>query len=142
MGVDKIVPTYRLAMGTAGSARISHERIRQIEEEGIELDDDMVQPDLLLQAAESYLHYARGQVVSGDLLLEHRKDPSFWHWPWSDESWKPAANPGRNLEKAGALIAAALDVAIRVTELTGEELKAVVDLVGEGVHGDQSQQSE
>lgn len=30
-------------------------------------------------------------------------------WPWPVESWKPSPEPARNLEKAGALIAAEID---------------------------------
>lgn len=36
-------------------------------------------------------------------------DPHGIRWPWEPESWKPADDPVRNLEKAGALIAAEID---------------------------------
>lgn len=41
------------------------------------------------------------------------------HWPWEYESWKPSPDPVRNLEKAGALIAAEIDRLKRKTEQEG-----------------------
>jgi hypothetical protein len=37
-----------------------------------------------------------------------------WPWPWASRYWKPDADRVRELEKAGALIAAAID------SITGE----------------------
>jgi hypothetical protein len=42
-------------------------------------------------------------------------EPRLWKvWPWEQPDWwKPSDNPIRNLEKAGALIAAEIDRLIR-----------------------------
>lgn len=37
-------------------------------------------------------------------------------WPWNVEWWKPSDDPIRNLEKAGALVAAEIDRLIRKRE--------------------------
>lgn len=146
MGVDKIVPTYRLAMGTAGSARISHERIRQIEEEGFDLTHDMWRPVNLLNAAEAYMKYAREQQITGNFVQPKRAGLYGWPIDWDESMFKPSANPGRNLEKAGALIAAALDVVIRVTEQAEQatDEKLLASRFGKayvrGDNGDQPQQ--
>lgn len=39
------------------------------------------------------------------------------NWPWHPSWWKPSGDPIRNLEKAGALIAAEIDRLTRSTSL-------------------------
>lgn len=84
-----------------GSERIAAERRRQIEVEGHTLEHDADHDDTsLIMAAVSYA-FTAAHGNSNTL-----PDPL---WPWEVESWKPSDNPVRNLEKAGALIAAEID---------------------------------
>jgi len=52
--------------------------------------------------------------------------PTLWakraplSWPWPDQWWKPAKDPRRNLEKAGALILAEIDRLDRIAAAQGE----------------------
>lgn len=76
-----------------GASRIVAERRRQIASEGYSLDHDRgLGAGQLAGAAEAYL---TGSPQS---------------WPWSPDSLKLSGDISRNLEKAGALIAAAIDV--------------------------------
>lgn len=67
----------------------------------------------------------RRQIASEGYSLEHDRERSAWElagaakayltgspqsWPWSPDSLKLSGDISRNLEKAGALIAAAIDV--------------------------------
>lgn len=83
-----------------GAQRILDERRRQVEVEGYQRDADQQQVHGELgHAALAYLF----QALFGD-------DGEVW-WPadWSPATFKPSALPMRNLEKAGALIAAEID---------------------------------
>lgn len=84
----------------SGIARIAAERQRQIEKEGWtpEHDDEHTDSELLAAA----IRYAD----MGTILDVGCKCPP---WPFEPESWKPSDDPIRNLEKAGALIAAEID---------------------------------
>ncbi len=95
-----------------GIERIAEERKRQIEKEGWSSthDDGHVSGDLAA-AGRSYALYAYWQLnpYTGwtkdgieEIIAENE-------WPWSEEWWKPSEDPVRNLEKAGALIAAEID---------------------------------
>ncbi len=94
-------------------ARIAAERTRQIEAEGwTDHHDDGYTKGELARAAHCYADVA-GLIV---LHSEGPKPivafpPCFIHrdWPWDKSWWKPALNPMRNLEKAGALILAEMD---------------------------------
>lgn len=89
--------------GPSGAERIKQERLRQIEQEGWTPEhDDAHEPGTLTVAA---LHYAAETVgqLTGDETTVNQA------WPWDDKWWKPAKDPVRNLEKAGALIAAEID---------------------------------
>ena len=85
-----------------GAERIAAERKRQIEQEGwsLERDRELYQADQLALAAISYALPDRIRVISyqGCPLM----------WPWDSEWWKPGDRI-RELEKAGALIAAEID---------------------------------
>ena len=83
-----------------GIERIAKERKRQIEEEGwSEKHDDSHKSGEMAKAGACYA--VRGLV---DIGLINR------HWPWSFSWWKPSPeNRIRELEKAGALIAAEID---------------------------------
>jgi hypothetical protein len=89
-----------------GIERIAAERRRQIEKEGWtpEHDDEHGEGELALVAAcYAMTKEARGKRASDPLA---RLWPDSWDWEW----WKPARrNRIRELEKAGALIAAEID---------------------------------
>lgn len=75
-----------------GVSRIARERERQIAVEGYtESHDAQHDPVTLQSAALAYIHQ------------------SLMYWPWEPAAFKPSADHARNLEKAGALIAAAID---------------------------------
>lgn len=96
--VDAVLnAAMRAAMSAPGAAGIIAERRRQIEEEGYaNPHDDKWQADQLIGAAMSYLHAE---------LHGSTKQPPMW--PWLAHYWKPQ-DRRRNLERAGALIAAEL----------------------------------
>lgn len=96
-----------------GITRIVAERKRQIEAEGYDKKHDAAHDGgQLADAAACYADLAgalsRGARVKDlrDLYLDGRDAP---YWPFEDEWFKPSENPIRNLEKAGALIAAEID---------------------------------
>jgi hypothetical protein len=89
-----------------GIEQITAERQRQIDVEGWTPEhDDAHRESELVAAALCYAscaaQQARGQQVATDNILVH--------WPWERSWWKPGDDPIRNLEKAGALIAAEID---------------------------------
>jgi hypothetical protein len=90
---------------SAGAARITRERLRQLEAppegEGYDPEHDLKHDQgELLSAA---LAYAR--LVEG----AHPETARLFWWPWAKTDWRPSPDPIRNLEKAGALIAAEID---------------------------------
>ena len=84
-----------------GADLIREERRRQIEQEGYnDLHDRHHTPQILCRAAIGYaLHEDPSKLVA---------DAAANLWPWSKEFWKPK-DQLRNLVRAGALIAAAID---------------------------------
>jgi hypothetical protein len=87
-----------------GVARIADERRRQIEAEGYTPDHDSEHTfGELAEAAACYIEAARYP----EWAATHRLPPTLW--PWVGDDWHPAPDPVRNLEKAGALIAAEID---------------------------------
>lgn len=81
---------------------IAKERVRQIEKEGFSLKKDVGQPSLnFVNAAESYLECAKN---TDDSIEQGRK-----LWPWGLKYFKPKYKLS-DLVRAGALIAAAIDV--------------------------------
>lgn len=92
-----------------GTERIAAERQRQIEQEGWAPDhDDEHCFGEIAGAGHAYVQHAVYQIAEGP----HRRPPSQL-WRWSHEWWKPSEDPIRNLEKAGALIAAEIDRLLR-----------------------------
>ena len=86
----------------SGIERIAAERKRQIEvEKWTPYHDDGHESGQLVLAAMAYatpgIHYRQNQY------------PPPHVWPWERMYWKPSTDPIRNLEKAGALIAAEID---------------------------------
>lgn len=94
-----------------GVAAIMSERIRQIHVESYTVSDDLgYEDDELLGAALAYLgqHWYRNGT--------HGRPPQ--SWPWDAKFWKPV-DRRRDLERAGALIAAELDRMNAVQDATG-----------------------
>ncbi|QGZ16794.1 hypothetical protein PBI_DEWDROP_147 [Microbacterium phage Dewdrop] len=90
-----------------GAERIATERERQVSEEGYDVEHDRGHASELMAAAESYLLVAR---FGKDAWIDPDGTPvPPGGWPWSHADWKPADDAERNLEKAGALVAAAID---------------------------------
>jgi hypothetical protein len=87
-----------------GIERIAKERKRQVgKERWTKAHDDGHVNDELARAAACYaLAYEEEKRLPVD-------------WPWERESWKPCSRV-RNLEKAGALIAAEIDRLLRLEE--------------------------
>lgn len=86
-----------------GIEAISNERNRQITEEGWDLKHDLEHtPEHLELAA---ICYATPREV-----IQCHSDGTPYLWPWDKCWWKPSENRTRDLEKAGALIAAAIDL--------------------------------
>lgn len=102
-------PTYstrrRRTMST-GIERIAAERTRQVEVEGWDAEHDRGHALELVKAATSYLHDVIRQYENPYQAPETRRRSRLW--PWAARFWKPGT-VARDLEKAGALVAAALD---------------------------------
>lgn len=81
-----------------GADLITAERDRQVTEEGYTAEHDAGRAHALVAAA---LCYARAGTWT--------KPYPPLGWPWADQYWKPTGDPVRDLTKAGALIAAAID---------------------------------
>lgn len=100
----------RIMAKTDGVERIRAERQRQIEQEGFtpEHDEDHMFGELS-GAGATYAALAAKQI--GTTFYEAAAagpiPTNLWRWP--REWWKPSDDPIRNLEKAGALIAAEID---------------------------------
>lgn len=90
-----------------GAERIDAERQRQVtaEEWSPEHDAQHARKELA-RAAACYL-----AIHEHDAQLRWSTPPGFGfaQWPWDKKWWKPSDDPIRNLEKAGALIAAEID---------------------------------
>lgn len=102
----------------SGTDLIAAERQRQIYQEDFshERDDGYVRGDLVA-AAICYADEA-GSIVwgpdgIGDCPVQGWAPEQ---WPWDPSWWKPSADPIRNLEKAGALIAAEIDRHLRARD--------------------------
>jgi hypothetical protein len=96
-----------------GIERIAAERKRQIEKEGFtaEYDKQYANGDLA-DAATCY-------VMREDFRIRRQGAMTVKEmiWPWYDEWWKPSPDSRiRELEKAGALIAAEIDRILRLED--------------------------
>lgn len=104
-GDTKVLPEQ---ICTPGVTAIANERRRQVEVEGWTSDHDAQYRDgSLTMAAICYAEWEHYEHPDGD-----DTDRIPINWPWTNDWWKPASRR-RNLEKAGALIAAELDQLIR-----------------------------
>ena len=102
-----------------GAERIAAERKRQIEVEGFtaERDDSNGEEELAITAA-CYVLPKKMRLM----IVEEDEGPFMTTllkelWPWDLKYWKPTPdNRIRELEKAGALIAAEIDRLLRLEE--------------------------
>jgi hypothetical protein len=97
-----------------GSERIAAERWRQRDEEGWTPEHD--DSHTYAQMTRAAIWYAHEAVTQMGWNL--RPNGS---WPWAQDWWKPSLDPVRNLEKAGALIAAEIDRLQRVSPSGGPQ---------------------
>lgn len=103
-----------MARAFPGVARISDERIRQKVEEGFtDLHDDQHKKAELADAAGCYCAVAALVVQIPSASEWAERSPPSTAWPFEPSWWKPSADPVRNLEIAGALIAAEIERHIR-----------------------------
>lgn len=90
--------------------RIAEERLRQVTEEGYDSRHDEGHAEQLLRAADAYTQHTIMRIANPFAAPELFRHPAdFGAWPWAREDWKPSDNPIKDLIKAGALIAAAID---------------------------------
>ncbi|HYG67166.1 MAG TPA: hypothetical protein VD838_05880 [Anaeromyxobacteraceae bacterium] len=99
-----------------GVVAIAQERSRQLTEEGWTPEhDDLHENGELAAAAAAYVAFAREQErVGGRLGLEDTTRlqgmvAELWPSAWGLDWWKPSDDPLRNLQKAGAMVAAEID---------------------------------
>lgn len=110
--------------GADGASRIASERFRQINIEGrLPSADHQYDLGQLVDAAICYAEMASALSDIDRSMLRRRPTRL---WPWGDSWWKPgtddsAASRIRELEKAGALIAAEIDRLLAATPLAGKE---------------------
>lgn len=87
---------------TPGAERIALERQRQIEQEGWTPEHDREhKQNEMIEAAMCYAY--------PDTAARHPVGDPPAGWPWEKKWWKPSPSRVRNLEIAGALIAAEID---------------------------------
>lgn len=97
-----------------GVTRIAAERNRQVGEEGYTPTHDSAHDDgALAAAAACYAEYAAGQQVADTRPPGLPPLGTPGNWPFELQAWKPSLDPVRNLERAGALIAAEIDRLLR-----------------------------
>lgn len=104
-----------------GAGAIACERQRQLRAEGYTPERDALHNHAeMVRAAKCYLLVADARVNRVPL------PPCFFPkaWPWDHATWKPADRAKRNLEKAGALIAAEWD---RLDRLEASQTKTTKD---------------
>jgi hypothetical protein len=75
-----------------------------MDEEGYSTRDDVDRVQELLAAAGAYINFTDALDNWGVLLTQDEAG-----FPWHHSCWKPSDDSERNLTKAGALIAAAID---------------------------------
>lgn len=91
------------ALPLSGIERIAAERQRQVDDEGYSPGHDAQHSEMdLSKAAVIYVHNA----VQNETGVRIGTDMP---WPWEREGFAPSTNAIRDLEKAGALIAAEID---------------------------------
>jgi hypothetical protein len=111
---------FRILGKGSGLARITDERLRQIKAEGWTVEHDAEHRlGELAQAAMCYTLVANMITRWGSDGMNLSRMPS---WPWDERWWKPSGDAVRNLEKAGALIAAEIDRILNDKKKPGEDV--------------------
>jgi hypothetical protein len=88
-----------------GAIEVVVERVRQIEVEERTPDKDVGASEDLTQAGVCY-GIANGSYSPGNA---GPYDEYHFQWPWARSFWKPSADRKKNLRRAAALFAAAID---------------------------------
>lgn len=102
------VPAQAVDLG-AGVKAIAAERERQLQAEGFSRDcDQQYREGELARAATAYVQLAAMDLQVGTRSHIALQEPPFF-WPWAPEWWKPV-DARRDLVRAGALIAAQIDL--------------------------------
>ncbi|HKD60514.1 MAG TPA: hypothetical protein VKB47_08640 [Terracidiphilus sp.] len=103
----------KIQPGFVGLQLIAQERERQIDaldgEGYTAAHDDEYRGAELLRAASCYVEAARMLELGSCIAVVSQANRARAAWPWHSAEFKPDADPIRNLEKAGALIAAEID---------------------------------
>ncbi|HGM5924667.1 TPA: hypothetical protein ACKP5H_002658 [Stenotrophomonas maltophilia] len=101
-------PAQAVDLGT-GVKAIASERERQLRAEGFSRDcDQQYREGELARAATAYVQLAAMDLQVGSRKHIASQEPPFF-WPWALEWWKPV-DARRDLVRAGALIAAQIDL--------------------------------
>lgn len=104
---------------------IAQERRRQIQI-GYSRDEDIGREDELTHAGAAYA-LAAGSTI----LMSEESNPNDYQqpvpgmWPWGDDEWDPTGDPKRDLVKAGALIAAAIDSIIEYERTVQNDIEGM-----------------
>jgi hypothetical protein len=96
---------------TKATDMIAAERTRQITDEGYDSSHDHGHEGDLIAAAVGYAQAGGCGIPTSSYpswVSDDPDDPAV-DWPWHPSYWKPTGDPVRDLVKAGALIAAAID---------------------------------
>lgn len=111
-----------------GAQRIAEERARQ-QAMGWSVEHDREHDNYeLTRAAECYVRAARGEWSHAPEWKDGHPNMRPEGWPFEVDAWHPSDDPARNLEKAGALIAAEIDrVAVPETERELRDLLRVLN---------------
>ena len=105
---DAALPAQAVDLGT-GIKAIASERERQLCIEGFSRDsDEQYREGELARAATAYVQLAAMDLQVGSRKHIASQEPPFF-WPWAQEWWKPV-DARRDLVRAGALIAAQIDL--------------------------------
>lgn len=100
-----------------GVGGIGAERYRHITEEGYTPEGDIGRSGELMMAAGIYINHAYALEQMGvDLTVD---EAGGGNWPWAPEFFKPGPTSERTLEKAGALVAAAIDAMKQERKING-----------------------
>lgn len=116
--------------GFSGVELIARERARQISVEGWTPEhDDSHDKGELLEASYAYAKAAIKCIKHEYYRIINDPPPE---WPWESEWWKPSPDAIRNLEKAGALLAAEID---RLKRAQGKPDEKMSHCEPEAAHG-------
>lgn len=89
---------------TRGSDLIAAERARQVDVEGFDAEHDRGHARELALAGAAYAVAGSDPLNSANI-----QDAMLDLWPWEIVEWNPSGDAKRDLVRAGALIAAAID---------------------------------